>query len=130
MNKVILKGRLTKEVELQKSNGGTSYVRNSIAVDRKYNKGEEKQTDFFNIAAFSKTAEFISNYFHKGSLILISGRLQAESYTDKEGHKNNTVTVMVEEVEFCEPKGAASESKPTNDFLNVPEGLVEELPFS
>ena len=66
MKKVIVMGRLTKEVEMQTSSGGTNYIRKSVAVDRKFNKGEEKQTDFFNISAFGKTAEFISKYFHKG----------------------------------------------------------------
>ena len=131
MNKVILKGRLTKEIDMQTSNSGTAYIRNSIAVDRKYTKGEEKQTDFFNIAVFGKTAEFVSKYFHKGSMILVSGRLQSDSYTDKNGNKQSSITVMVEEAEFCESKGeGTAEKKPGNDFLNVPEGLVEELPFS
>lgn len=131
MNKVIVKGRFTKEIELQTSNGGTAYIRNSVAVDRKYAKGEEKQTDFFNIAAFGKTAEFIGKYFHKGSQILISGRLQSDSYTDKNGNKQSSVTIMIEEADFCDSKADGSaEKKPGNDFLNVPEGLVEELPFS
>ena len=130
MNKVIVMGRLTKEVEMQTSSGGTNYIRNSVAVDRKFNKGEEKQTDFFNISAFGKTAEFISKYFHKGSKVLITGRLQSDSYTDKNGNKSTTVSIVVEEVDFCEAKGETTEQKPGNDFLNVPEGLVEELPFS
>ena len=129
MNKVIEMGRLTKEVEMQTSSGGTNYIRNSIAVDRKFSKGEEKQTDFFNISAFGKTAEFISKYFHKGSKILISGRLQSDTY-EKDGTKTTTVSIIVEEVDFCEAKGETTEQKPGNDFLNVPEGLVEELPFS
>ena len=130
MNKVIVMGRLTKEVEMQTSSGGTNYIRNSVAVDRKFNKGEEKQTDFFNISAFGKTAEFISKYFHKGSKVLITGRLQSDSYTDKNGNKSTTVSIVVEEVDFCEAKGETTEQKPENNFLNVPEGLVEELPFS
>ncbi len=130
MNKVIVMGRLTKEVEMQTSSGGTNYIRNSVAVDRKFNKGEEKQTDFFNISAFGKTAEFISKYFHKGSKVLITGRLQSDSYTDKNGNKSTTVSIVVEEVDFCEAKGETTEQKPGNDFLNVPEGLIEQLPFS
>ena len=128
MNKVIVMGRFTKEVELQTSSSGTSYIRNSIAVDRKFSKGEEKQTDFFNISAFGKTSEFISKYFSKGSKVLISGRLQSDSYTDKTGNKVNSVSIMVEEVDFCEAKGETAEKK--NDFLSVPESLIEVLPFS
>lgn len=131
MNKVVIMGRLTREVELQTSQGGTSYIRNSVAVDRKFNKGEEKQTDFFNVSAFGKTAEFIGKYFHKGSKILIAGRLQSDTYTDKAGNKTNTVSIIVEEVDFCEAKGESNDQgSGNNDFLKVPEGLVEELPFS
>ena len=126
MNQVIVMGRLTKEVDLQTSSGGTSYIRNSIAVDRKFSK--EKQTDFFNISAFGKTSEFISKYFSKGSKILIVGRLQSDTYTDKNGNKSTSVSIVVDEVEFCEAKGETTEKK--NDFLSVPDGLVEELPFS
>ena len=126
MNLVILKGRLTKDIELKTSSNGTSYLNNSIAVDRKYSKGEEKQTDFFNISVCGKTAEFVSKYFSKGSAILIKGRIE-NNVVEKDGHKNTYTSIMVDEVEFCESK---SDSKPKeNDFINVAAEIETELPF-
>jgi single-strand DNA-binding protein len=132
MNRVEIIGRLTRDAELKSSTSGTSYYRNGIAVDR---KGKDAGTDFFNLLAFNKTAEFLDKYFRKGSKIAISGHLQSGEYTKQDGTKVTTVEIVVEECDFCESK---SESNPTqnapqstkNDFLNVPDGLVEELPFA
>lgn len=135
MNRVEIIGRLTRDANLQSSASGTSYYRNGIAVDR---KGKDAGTDFFNLLAFNKTAEFLDKYFRKGSKIAISGRLQSGEYTKQDGTKVTTVEIVVEECDFCESKGESkSESNPAqnapqstkNDFLNVPDGLVEELPF-
>lgn len=136
MNRVEIIGRLTRDAELKSSTSGTSYYRNGIAVDR---KGKDAGTDFFNLLAFNKTAEFLDKYFRKGSKIAISGHLQSGEYTKQDGTKVTTVEIVVEECDFCESKGESkSESNPTqnapqstkNDFLNVPDGLVEELPFA
>lgn len=136
MNRVEIIGRLTRDAELKSSTSGTSYYRNGIAVDR---KGKDAGTDFFNLLAFNKTAEFLDKYFRKGSKIAISGHLQSSEYTKQDGTKVTTVEIVVEECDFCESKGESkSESNPTqnapqstkNDFLNVPDGLVEELPFA
>lgn len=120
-------GRLTKDIELKYSQGGTAYMNNSIACDRKFAK--EKTTDFFNIKAFGKTAEAMEKYLHKGSKVFVEGDLQTDEYTDKSGVKKQTTSITVSSWEFAEGKGETKE-EPKNDFLSVPEGLVEELPFS
>ena len=124
MNTVNIIGRFTKDISLESSTSGTSYLRNSIAVDR---RGEGN--DFFNVTAFGKTAEFINRYFSKGSKIAITGHLQSDSFTNKEGKKVSSVQIIIDAVDFCEKK----ETNDTlmsggNDFLNVTN--TEELPFS
>ena len=94
MNLVILQGRLTRENELKHTKGGTAVVKNSIAVDRKMKKGE---TDFVNIDAFGKTAEFLATYTEKGNRITIEGRIETGSY-EKEGKKVYTTSVIVNNV--------------------------------
>lgn len=118
MNRLDIIGRITKDISLQYSTSGTAYIRNSIAVDR---KGKEKKTDFFSITAFGKTAEFIDKYFSKGSKIAISGHLQSDSYTDKNGNKKESVSIIIDEVDFCDSK------KDKEEFLEV--NTTEELPF-
>ena len=127
MNKVILTGRLTKEIELKSSTSGMSFTQNGIAVDR---RGKEKETDFFNLTAFGKTAEFMDKWLHKGSKVVVVGHLQTDSYTDKSGNKKTSVSVIVDEIEFGESKGEGQKEEKKNDFMNIPETLVEELPFS
>ena len=120
-------GRLTKEIELKSSQSGTTFLAsNSIACDRKFSK--EKTTDFFNIKAFGKTAEAMERYLHKGSKIFIEGDLQIEEYTDKSGVKKQSPSITVTSWEFAEGKGETE--TPKNDFLSVPDGLVETLPFA
>ena len=99
MNKVILMGRLTRDVETfgQK----TKVARFTLAVDRNYG---EDETDFFNCVSFGKQAEFVEKYLKKGIKILLSGRLQNNSYEDKQGNKVTATQIITEEVEFCESK--------------------------
>ena len=143
MNKVILMGRLTRDPEVSSSASGTTFARFSIAVDRRFKREGEPDADFFNCTAFSKTAEFVERYLKKGTKVVLSGRIQNDNYTNKEGQKVYGVRIMVEEVEFAESKNASSDggsynsgsssqgsSNGGNDFLNIPDGLVEELPFS
>lgn len=132
MNKVIEIGRLTKDPEITTSTSGTTFARFSIAVDRRFKKEGEPEADFFNCTAFGKTAEFISAWIKKGTKVAIVGRLQNNNYTNKEGQKVYDVRIMIEEIEFAESK-KDGQQKPENqggDFLSVPDGLVEELPFS
>ena len=103
-NKVILMGRLVADPELKQTQNGASVTSFNIAVDRKYNKGEEKQADFPTIIAWRQTAEFICKYFGKGSAILIAGELQTRSWTDQQGQKRYATEVVAHEVFFCEAK--------------------------
>ena len=141
MNRVILIGRLSKDVELRHSQDGkTAIARTSIAVDRKIKKDGDPEADFFNLIAFGKTAEFLDKYFRKGNRIAIVGRVENDNYTDKDGRKVYGTRIIVEECEFCESKGESStdakkvENKANNEvkegFMNVPDGIEEELPFN
>ena len=103
-NKVILMGRLTADPELKQTQSGTSVTSFSLAVDRRYNKDEEKKCDFITIVAWKQTAEFICNYFKKGSAILICGELQTRSWKDTQGNNRYATEVLATEVSFCEAK--------------------------
>lgn len=108
MNKVILIGRLTREPELRYSQSGdTAIVHFGLAVNRKYKQDGGQDADFPSIVAFGKTAEFIDKYFGKGSKMVVEGRLQTGSYTDKDGNKHYTTDVVAEAVEFAESKKSA-----------------------
>lgn len=114
-------GRLVRDVKLESTQSGKSYLKNAIAIDR---KGEG--TDFIPIIAWEKTAEFIDKYFHKGSRIGISGRIQTSTFKDKDGKSRTSVDVVVEEVTFCESKTTEDVSN-KSDFLTV--NSTDELPF-
>lgn len=115
-------GRLVRDVKLESTTSGKSYLKNAIAIDR---KGEG--TDFIPIIAWEKTAEFIDKYFHKGSRIGISGRIQTSAYT-KDGKSRTSVDVVVEEVTFCESKTTEDVLLSNkSDFLTV--NSTDELPF-
>jgi single-strand DNA-binding protein len=103
-NKVILMGRLTSDPELKQSSTGVSVTSFNLAVDRRYNKGEDKQCDFISIVAWRQTAEFICKYFTKGQAILLCGELQTRSWTDNQGNKRYATEVVANEVSFCESK--------------------------
>jgi len=143
MNKVILMGRLTRDPEMRVSQGDNALniAKFSLAVDRRFQRNGEKETDFFNCTAFGKQADFVDRYLKQGTKILLVGRVQNDNYTNKEGQKVYDVRIMVEDIEFAESKNASTDgsfsgssssgsSNVGNDFLNVPDGLVEELPFS
>lgn len=103
-NKVILMGRLTADPELKQTQSGTAVTSFSLAVDRKYSKDEEKKCDFITIVAWKQTAEFICNYFKKGSAILLCGELQTRSWKDNQGNNRYATEVLATEVSFCEAK--------------------------
>lgn len=112
-------------------------ARYDLAVQRKFKKQGETDVDFFNCISFGKQAEVAEKYLKQGSKILISGRVQNNNYTNKEGQKVSSVQIMVEELEFAESKNANPEqTQPTqnnnvgNGFLNIPDGTMDELPFS
>lgn len=133
MNKIILCGRLTKDPEVRYSQGATqtAVARVSLAVNRKWKREGEPEADFFNCTAFKGQAEFIEKYLKKGSKVLVSGRVQNDNYTNKDGQKVYAVNIMIEEIEFAESKNAGQQDRPayTNDgFMSIPDG-EEELPF-
>lgn len=107
INKVILVGRLTADPELRTTQSGVSVCSFSVAVDRKYNSGGERQADFINCVAWRQSAEFISKYFNKGKLIGIEGSIQTRNYEDKQGNKRVAVEVVVDNASFI---GGKSES--------------------
>ena len=144
MNKVQLVGRWTRDPEIRYSQGenATATARFSVAVNRRFKNAEGNyDADFINCVAFGKSAEFVEKYFKKGMAIGLTGRIQTGSYTNKDGQKVYTTDVVVEETEFVESKGASSadnlnNSRPApstannNDFMNIPDGVDEELPFA
>ena len=144
MNKVQLVGRLTRDPEIRYSQGenATATARFSVAVNRHFKNAEGNyDADFINCVAFGKSAEFVEKYFKKGMAIGLTGRIQTGSYTNKDGQKVYTTDVVVEETEFVESKGASSAdnsntSRPApnvannNDFMSIPDGVDEELPFA
>lgn len=132
LNKVIMMGRLTRDPEITSSTSGTTFARFSIAVDRKIKAEGQPDADFFNCTSFGKQAEFIERYLKKGTKIVITGRLQNDSYTNKDGQKVNSTRIITEEVEFAESKkdGQTEQKTENNDFLSIPDGIADELPFS
>ena len=143
MNKVILMGRLTRDPEVRYSQGenATAVARFTLAVDRRFRR-DDASTDFIGCVAFGKNAEFIEKYFRQGTKALITGRIQTGSYTNKDGQKVYTTDVVVEDQEFAESKSAQGESgfqsasrpQPSaaigDGFMNIPDGIDEELPFN
>ncbi len=132
MNHIILMGRLTKDPDVSYANSGTTIGRFTIAIDRRFKREGQPEADFFNCTTFGKQAEFVEKYLKKGTKILLSGELQNNNYTDKDGVAHYSVNVIVNEIEFAESKKAQTENNSetgNKDFMNIPEGLEEELPF-
>ena len=139
MNKVILMGRLTRDPEVRYTQGDNAMAiaRYSLAVDRRFKRDGEPDADFINCVAFGKSGEFAEKYLKKGIKIAVVGRIQTGSYTNKDGQKVYTTDVVVEEQEFAESKNSGSsdnnQSAPVNkntDFMNIPDGIDEELTFN
>lgn len=101
-NRIILVGRLTRDPELRATPDGISVVRFTLAVDRGMRAGEERQTDFFDIVAFRQLADTVANYMTKGKLVLVEGKLQTRSYTDREGNRRKAYEVVADTVRFLE----------------------------
>ena len=143
MNKVILMGRLTRDPDVRYTDGGTSIARYTLAVDRRFKREGEPTADFINCVVFGKSAEFAEKYFRQGLKIAVTGRLQTGSYTNKDGVKVYTTDVIVEEQEFAEGKASSGQNssyqtgsmsaaavEDGDGFMNIPDGIDEELPFS
>ena len=146
MNKVILMGRLTRDPEVRYSQGNDSMriARYTMAVDRRQRQQEGQQNaDFIGCVAFGRAAEFAEKYLRQGTKIVATGRIQTSSYTNREGQKVYTTDVVIEDQEFAESKAAAAgktgnaagqQAPPpateSDGFMNIPDGIDEELPFS
>ncbi len=148
MNKVILMGRLTRDPEVRYSQGErpVAVARYTLAVNRTFKRAGEPDADFINCVTFGRSAEFAEKYFRQGIRIVVSGRIQTGSYTNRDGVKVYTTDIVVEDQEFAESKAASEQSAaaynsrpaaapapsaPVGDgFMNIPDGLDEELPFS
>ena len=152
MNKVILMGRLTRDPEVRYSQGDNAMAiaRYTLAVDRRFrrNNDGEATADFIGCVAFGRSAEFAEKYFRQGLKIVVTGRIQTGSYTNKDGQRVYTTDVVVEDQEFAESKAASAShgdggyasapapSRPApsaasgDGFMNIPDGIDEELPFN
>ena len=145
INTVALMGRLTYDPELRSTPSGVSVIRFQVACDRNYQKsGEERQADFIDCVAWRQTAEFISRYFRKGSMIAVEGSIQTSNYTDKDGNKRKQVEVVANNVSFCGSKAESgadvqpreyTQAAPTyanadnSDFEEIVDGNDDDLPF-
>ena len=151
MNNIILMGRLTRDPEVRYSNGenATAIARYSLAVDRRFKREGQPDADFFDCVCFGKSAEFAEKYLHKGTKMVIQGRLENDNYTDRDGKMVYRNRIVVESQEFAESKKPAGENaaaasanapapKPAaaapevdaNGFMNIPDDIDEELPFA
>ena len=153
MNKVVLVGRLTRDPEVRYSQGdsATAVARYTVAVDRRFKRDNEPTADFIPCVVFGRSAEFAEKYFRQGMRVSVSGRIQTGSYTNKDGVRVYTTEVIVEEQEFAESRAEseanrgsfqynnasasqAPASAPSMDagdgFMNIPDGIDEELPFN
>lgn len=146
MNKVILMGRITRDAEIRYTQGekSTAIARFSLAVDRRFKKdNDEQNTDFISCIAFGKIAEFLEKFGRKGTKFVVDGRIQTGSYNNKDGQKVYTTDVVVENIEFAESKNSSGSGGSTNQpapapssfsagdgFMNIPDGIDEELPFN
>ena len=147
MNKVVLMGRLTRDPDVRYSQGETplAIARYTLAVDRRFKRNGEQDADFINCVAFGRTAEFAEKYLKQGTKMVVSGRIQTGSYTNRDGVKVYTTEVVIEEQDFAESKAAAAQNSSmgvpqpsapqpsaaaSDCFMNIPDGLEEELPFS
>lgn len=157
MNKVILMGRLTRDPDIRSANGETvtTVARFTLAVDRRFGRKEgEQNADFIGCVAFGRTAEFAERYLRQGIKVAVTGRIQTGSYTNRDGQKVYTTDVVLDDIEFAESKAASDANRsnmgmgggyqPTpapapmpspmgaagDGFMNIPDGIDEELPFN
>ena len=152
MNKVILMGRLTRDPDVRYSQGenATAVARYTLAVDRRFTRrdgGDQQTADFIQCVAFGRSGEFAEKYFRKGLKIVVTGRIQTGSYTNQDGQRVYTTDVVVEDQEFAESKAASDNYSQQNSgfapmdrpapsaavgdgFMNIPDGIDEELPFN
>lgn len=151
MNRVVLMGRLTRDPEIRYSNGenALAIARFTLAVDRRFNRRDDQTADFITCKAFGKQAEFAERFLHQGIKVAASGRIETGSYTNRDGQKVYTTEVILDEIEFAESKAANESARGSmggyqsapapmpspmgaagDGFMNIPDGIDEELPFN
>lgn len=138
MNKVILMGRLTRDPEIRYTQGENSMAvaRFTLAVDRRFKRDNQPTADFISCICFRKTAEFVEKYCKKGTKLVVDGSWQTGSYTNKDGNKVYTNDCLVDNCEFAESKATAEQNQKkddntgNDDFMNIPDGVEDGLPFN
>lgn len=138
MNKVILIGRLTRDPEIRYTQGENSMAvaRFTLAVDRRFKRDNQPTTDFISCICFRKTAEFVEKYCKKGTKLVVEGSWQTGNYTNKDGDKVYTNDCLVDNCEFAESKATAEQNQKkddntgNDDFMNIPDGIEDGLPFN
>ena len=142
LNTAIIMGRLTADPELRTTNTGIAVTTFTVAVDRRFQKaGEERQTDFINVVAWRQTAEFVSRYFQKGSMIAVRGSIQTRRYEDSNGNKRTAFEIVADEVSFCGSKAETgtgsrqsfeqpARTQPAASFATGGADDFEEIPIS
>ena len=133
INSVVIMGRLTYEPELKVTTSGLSVIRITIACDRSYQKSnEERKADFIDVTAWRQTAEFISRYFHKGSMIAVQGSIQTDNYTDRDGNKRKSFQIVANNVSFCGSKAESGVNtehgeQPASGYSSADNSDFEEI---
>lgn len=136
LNQVIMQGRLVNEPELKQTTTGTSVLTFTVASERDFRTSDgRRESDFFDCVAWKGSAEFITKYFHKGDMILVTGRLQNRTYQTNDGSNRKVTEVVVESVNFCGSKSERNENTNNassgNEFVNIPDGVMDDgLPFN
>ncbi len=135
LNTAIIMGRLTADPELRKTTSGLSVTSFTVAVERNYKSGEERQADFINVVAWRGTADFVSTYFKKGQMIAVQGSIQTRNYEDKNGNKRTAVEIVADNVSFCGSKaesgntyGAARQEASAVSYQSADAGSFSVLP--
>lgn len=134
MNLIILCGRLTRDPEIRYTESNKAVANFTLAVDRRFTREGDPTADFFNCVAFGKTAEFVEKYLKKGVKMIVTGSIQNDNYTNKEGQTVYSVQIIASELEFAESKNAQNsrqqeEPASGDGFMNMPAGIDDELPF-
>lgn len=132
LNQIIIMGRLTRDPETRAIVGEqpSTYTRFTVAVTRDYKVNGEEKADFINCIAWNKTGEFVERYFKKGSMIAVTGSLETGSYVNKDGQRIYTNEIRVSKVSFTGEKKEEATAPSDTDFMAIPEGVADELPFN
>lgn len=130
LNRIIIAGRLTKDPELRRTQNGTAVCSFTLAVDRDFKDDSgNRETDFLDVVAWRKTAEFVAKYFAKGRMAIVDGRLQLRDWTDKDGNKRRNAEILADSVYFCEKRDQRDQDVSTTSFEEIAEDEDGELPF-